>query len=184
MILDVTNTIYDWVDAIINNPLNPPTPLVPIVPSYSNTPAPEGRYITIDSTPTMNEIGKADWEVIYDETEDKYFNYLRSEFEGAVEIWETNGNGDYLLTLSKNQWVQEAINKLSRNKISYKRDNGILFIPRQQGEQWERESVLEIIFGFGTGLRYEVDGIEDAEINGTITKDDGSDRNIYIDKDV
>lgn len=178
MLLDVMNAIYYWVDAIINNPDDPDNPELAIIPSHENIPAPTSTkpYITIDYAPALSTLGKADWSVTQ-LTEDTFQYKLRTDFEGTVEIWETNGIGEYLYKLVSSQWIPEANDYLRENNISFLRNNDIITIPSLQTDsKWSKESVVEIVFGFGAGITYNTDVVENIEGTGTLENPDGTEK--------
>jgi hypothetical protein len=183
MLIDIMNVIYDWVNAVINNPDDPGNPNLPIIPSHSNIPAPDtGPYLVIDYSPSLEKFGGADWETI-EVAPDVFRTTLRTDYEGTVEFWECNGIGDYLYKLVNSQWIPEANDYLRENNISFLRNNEILTIPSLfSDEKWRKESVLEIVFGFGAGVYYETGIIEHIEATGTLTKPDGTERIVIIDE--
>lgn len=184
MILEVMNTIYDWVDAVINNPDDINNPNLTIIPSHKNI-SPSNcsqPYLTIDYAPALSTLGKADWDI--EEEGGLCYNKLRTDYEGTVEIWETNGIGEYLVKLVSSQWIQEVNDYLRENYISILRNNGVVTMPyTQHDKKWKRESVVEFIFGFGAGLRYEIDNVEDIEATGTLIEQDGSEKTVVVTKD-
>lgn len=178
MITEVMNTVYDWVNHIVNNTVVP-SPGIEIIPSHENTPAPSGIYITIDYTPALATLGQADW-IVEDEGGTVY-KTLRVSHEGTVEIWETNGNGEYLSKLLRYQWIEEINNILRDKNISVLRNGEVISIPSiKPDDRWQKESVVEIVFGFGAGIKFEMDDITNIEASGTLTKDDGSERDVEI----
>ena len=178
MITTVMDTIYDWINEIVNNTVVP-SPGIPIIPSHADIPAPSGVYITFNYTPLIEIFGQADYKV--EEIGGIVYKTLRTDCEGAVEIWESNGNGEQLLKLLSYQWKDSINEILSNNNISIMRSGQMTPIPSIQPEdKWQKESVVEFIFGFGAGIRFETDDITNIEVDGTLKKEDGSERDVFI----
>jgi hypothetical protein len=184
MLINILNPIYDWVVAIINNPNDLSNPNLSIIPSHKDIPAPDSLdpYITINYTLALETLGKADWKV--EDEGGTIYKTLRTDYEGTIEFREIRGNGSYLYKLVNSQWIPEANDYLRENNISFLRNNDIVPIPKLLDEtKWQEESVLEIVFGFGAGVRYETNTIEDIEATGTLTEEDGTERIVYVTKD-
>lgn len=178
MINNVMDSIFDWVNQIANNP-DSLDPVIPIIPSHSDIPAPSGIYITINYMPVIRTVGQADYEV--KEEAGVVYKILRNDIEATVEIWETNGTGESLLKLVNQQWVDEVVQFLSAKNISVLRNNDIVQIPSiQPDDKWQRECVVEFVFGFGAGMKYESGSIDKIEADGALVKADGTERDVTI----
>jgi len=158
--------IYAWVNGVINEG-SPLTPVV-IVQSHQNIPSPttEDVYMTIGYTPIVtNREGFADYEPPDETTE---LTTLKTDYEGVVEIRETNGSGDLLKKLISSMLRQDFIQTMNTLGIFYRGEEPIQQLPRLQDHHWEKEAVLEIRFGFADAVVYDSGIIDTVEIMGDV----------------
>lgn len=165
--------IYDWVDAVVNEG-SPATP-VPIIQSHQNVPAPTTGdvYLVIGYTPTT--VMREGWADSEDVDVDEETLAVKTDYQGVVEIREVNGSGQNLKMLVSSLLRQDFKDLLSAKGIHYRGEEPIVQLPRLQDNLWEKESILEIRFGFADEVVYTPGVIETAEISGQI-----EDRDIVV----
>lgn len=141
---DIYQKIYNWVYYVINTENGFK---IPIVQSRQNTPAPEGTYIVIDRIVEMIQIGRAIKKYPPDETTGK--TKISNDYEGTLEIWEIDGEGNFLRILINSLERQEIQNEYFTKELIVNRGViGITNIPRLDNEYWTEQAMFEMRIGF------------------------------------
>lgn len=141
---DIYQKIYNWVYFVINTENGFE---IPIIQSRQNTPAPESTYIVIDRIVEVIQIGRVIKNYPPDETTGKA--KVSNDYEGTLEIWEIDGEGDYLRMLINSLERQEIQNIYFAEELLVNRGViGITNIPRLDNEHWTEQAMLEMKIGF------------------------------------
>lgn len=144
------NFLYFWIDLILNTELSLG---IPIIQEYQDAPAPDERYIAIDSSPDRTTIGRAyRTEPINDPGPEEGLVNIVNDDELMLELREVNGTGDLLRVLTAS--IERASVQLlfAENKITYFGDEGVKIINRTNDNKWIKEAVVEIRLGVGEGI--------------------------------
>lgn len=139
---------------------------LPIIQSRQNTPAPDGTYIVIDRFVGAGNIGR---ETKVYPPDDEGRTKIANDWEGNVEIWEIDGEGDLLRML---------VNSLGRAEIqqTYFQAEGIVTrgvigvtnIPRLDDDFWTEQAMFEMRIGFADVTTEQSGWIETVNYTGDI----------------
>lgn len=136
-----------------------------IIASNPNAPVPSVPHITMSYAPNRTRIGRPSKGDITDEGTRK----LVSDYEITVEIRETGGEGDRLITLLESldrediHWAHFV-----NNKISVYGEGEVLPVPRLRDENWIQESVVELRLGIAEGVTETTGWIDTVEYTGNV----------------
>ncbi len=158
--------LYDWIFKVINTDGGES---IPIIQSHQSTPQPDYPYITIGYNPNKKKVGRSDKMTPHeDDAVEPGLVKIYGSYQNLVEIWETGGDGDRLQALLDSIERTEIQDLFSAAKVALYSSEPIQSIPRIDGQEWVRESIVEILFGVSSEIIENTGWVETVEFDGNI----------------
>jgi hypothetical protein len=160
-VLDMYETLYAWMDLVLNTGDNPLG--ISIIQSHQNKPTPLENYLVIGESYDWRTIGHAN---TTDIDTDKKSHFI--DYEVTVVFWEVKGSGDALRYFRQSLEWQSASDFLGSKGLSFYRSGIQTQMPRLSEKTWIKEQRLEVIFGVRLDFQEVRSWIEKVEVHNQI----------------